>query len=64
VSTFDILSLLLIVFGGNYAYHKVKQLKLQVKKLETMLFFYIEYYGKERQEEGEKESKTGETEKG
>jgi hypothetical protein len=64
VSTFDILSLLLIVFGGNYAYHKVKQLKLQVKKLETMLFFYIEYYGKERQEEGEKESETGETQKG
>lgn len=64
MSTFDILAILLIVFGGNYAFHKVKQLKLQVKKLETMLFFYIEYYGKERQEEREKENETRETKKG
>jgi hypothetical protein len=63
VSTFDFLALLLIVFGGNYAYHRVRQLKLQVKKLETILFFYIEYYGKERQERKE-ETETGETEKG
>lgn len=63
MSTFDVLAVLLIVFGGNYAFHKVRQLKLQVKKLEMMLFFYIEYYGKERQERKE-ETETRETEKG
>lgn len=64
MSTFDIISILLILFGGNYAFHKVRQLKLQVKKLEIMLFFYIEYYyGKEREKRKE-ETETGETEKG
>jgi len=56
MSAFWVVAALLLVFVGHYAFHKIKQLKLQVKKLEIELYFYIEFYGKERQAERHKEA--------
>jgi hypothetical protein len=62
MSAFWVVAIILLIFVGHYVFHKIKQLKIQVKKLEIELYFYIDYYGKERQAERERE-KTAQTEK-
>ena len=61
MSAFWVVSALLLVFFGHYAFHKIRQLKLKVKKLEFELFLTHEFYGKERQEERLKAAETEKT---
>jgi hypothetical protein len=59
VYTYWIIVLVLVALLAHWIIHKFRQLKYRVRQLETELFLYIEYYGKERQEKRSKE--TGES---
>lgn len=55
-STFWICAVIFIVFAAHWVVHKFRQLKYKIKELETEISFYIQIYGKQRQEEREKET--------
>jgi len=54
--SFWIIAVVLLALIGNWVVHKFRQFRIRIKQLEIELYFYIEYYGKEREKERAEEA--------